>query len=91
MKKKFNCIKCGLCCQNINLISELKDYDLGNGVCKYLDLKNNICRIYKNRPDICNVEKSYDKYYSKIYTEEEYLNLNYEGCQLLWKIKKIKK
>lgn len=91
MNKKFECIKCGLCCKNIDCIEELKKYDIGNGTCKYLDLDTNECRIYHQRPDICNVEKSYDEIYYKIYTEEEYLKMNYEGCQLLWKEKKIKK
>lgn len=91
MKNKFICIKCGLCCRNIDYILELKEYDLGNGTCKYLDTKTNSCTIYYKRPEVCNVEKSYAKFYHKYYTEEEYLRLNYEGCKLLWKIKKIKK
>lgn len=91
MDKKFNCIQCGLCCKNIDYIKELKEFDLGNGTCKYLDLRTNKCKIYNKRPDICNIEKSYDSHYYKIYTEEEYLKLNYKGCQLLWKTKRIKK
>ena len=91
MKEKFKCIQCGLCCKNIDYIKELKEFDLGNGTCKYLDLRTNKCKIYNQRPDICNIEKSYDNHYYKIYTEEEYLKLNYEGCQLLWKTKRIKK
>lgn len=91
MKKKFICTKCGLCCKNIDLIEELKGYDVGNGNCKYLDLRDNTCKIYNYRPNICNIEKSYDNYYCKMYTENEYLDLNYKGCQLLWERKKIKK
>lgn len=83
MKKKFDCIKCGKCCQNISFIKELEEYDLGNGICKYLDLSNNCCQIYESRPDICNIEKSFNNYYSKIYTEEEYLKLNYDGCKII--------
>lgn len=90
MNKKFICIQCGVCCKNIHLIEELKDFDMGNGVCRYLDTENNLCKIYKNRPEICNVEKSFDNYYKNFYTEEEYLALNYKGCQLLWGRKKTK-
>lgn len=91
MKEKFKCIQCGLCCRNIDFIKELKEFDLGNGTCKYLDVRTNKCKIYNQRPNICNIEKSYDNFYHKIYTEKDYLMLNYEGCQLLWKTKRIKK
>lgn len=86
--KKFNCIKCGNCCQNISFIKELKEYDLGNGICKYLDLTTNCCKIYEFRPDICNIEYSFNNYYNQIYTEDEYLKLNKEGCKLIISLKK---
>ena len=37
----FPCTSCGLCCQNISTVVELKEFDLGNGVCKHLDTLNN--------------------------------------------------
>ena len=89
MKKEFKCIQCGICCRNIHLIPKLKDFDLGDGVCKYLNTETNLCRIYNHRPEICNVEKSFDNHYNKLYSEDEYLEMNYKGCQLLWKRKKI--
>ena len=52
----FDCDKCGLCCRNIHKIPQLKEYDLGNGVCRYLT-SNNLCSIYENRPDIYNSKK----------------------------------
>lgn len=91
MKKKFKCEVCGICCKHINFVKELKDYDIGNGTCKFLDLNTNHCKIYNNRPDICNVAKMYDLVYSKMYTEDEYLELNYKGCEELWWMKKEKK
>ena len=48
----FPCTGCGLCCQNITNIEELKEYDLGNGVCKYFDSISNKCKIYDDRPNI---------------------------------------
>jgi len=42
----FPCSGCGLCCQKISNIPELKDYDLGNGICKYFDNISLNCKIY---------------------------------------------
>lgn len=80
---EFKCDCCGLCCKHINRSSLLKDFDTGNGVCKFLDAETNLCKIYANRPDICSVEKAYQKYFADKYTEEEYLKLNYDACDNL--------
>jgi len=48
----FPCTSCGLCCQNIGGIKELKEFDLGNGICKYFDFGNRKCSIYEDRPNI---------------------------------------
>ena len=79
---EFECDLCGFCCRHIGGIPRLKEFDLGNGVCKFLDTVTNRCRIYAMRPDLCNVEIGYRKYFSQFYTEEEYLRLNYEACKL---------
>ena len=79
---EFKCDCCGLCCRHINRSSLLKNFDTGNGVCKFLNTETNLCKIYAERPDICSVEKAYKKYFSK-YTEEEYLKLNYDACDNL--------
>jgi len=63
----FPCTNCGLCCQNIFSIEELKDYDLGNGVCKNFDFKKNNCKIYDNRPNICRIDKMFNIKYSKYF------------------------
>lgn len=83
----FDCDKCGLCCRNIHKIPQLKEYDLGNGVCRYLT-SNNLCSIYENRPDICNSEKMYELYFKFIMTKEDYIIKNLEGCK---KIKSLYK
>lgn len=79
---KFHCDCCGLCCRHINRSSLLKNFDRGDGVCKFLS-EENLCRIYAHRPDFCNVEAGYYKYFAETYSEEEYLRLNYDACARL--------
>lgn len=76
----FPCNKCGLCCLHIDLIPQLKKYDLGNGRCINLT-DDNLCAIYDKRPEICNVNKMYESMYSKQMSEEEFLRLNVEVCK----------
>ena len=83
MKEKFHCDCCGLCCRHIDRSPYLREFDNGDGVCKYLDEEKNLCMIYYSRPDFCNVETGYEKFFSEIYSEEEYLRLNYEACEKL--------
>jgi Fe-S-cluster containining protein len=79
----FKCDKCGECCRNIGNSKELKKFDRGDGVCKYLDEKTNLCKIYNNRPEICRVDLMYEKYYKKFYSKEEFYELNYKACEIL--------
>ncbi len=90
MKSKFICKECGLCCRSIHLVEQLKDFHNGDGICKYLNLKTNLCEIYNNRPNICNVAKSYELYFSELYSEKEYIKMNYEGCEILWRKMQMK-
>jgi len=82
-KKVFHCLQCGECCRNIHLVESLKDFHNGDGVCIYLDEETNLCRIYENRPLVCNVEASYKVFFSSVMGWEEYLKINYEGCEIL--------
>ena len=79
----FPCTKCGLCCQNISSIPELKDYDLGTGICKYFDSITNGCEIYENRPLICRVDKMFDLKYHKFFSKNEFYILNAKVCNEL--------
>ena len=79
----FPCTKCGLCCQNISSIPELKDYDLGTGICKYFDSITNGCEIYENRPLICRVDKMFDLKYYKFFSKDEFYILNAKVCNEL--------
>jgi hypothetical protein len=74
----FPCTGCGLCCKNISTIEQLKDYDLGNGVCKFL--KDNQCSIYYTRPDICQIDKMFDIKYLKYFSREEFYEKNASIC-----------
>lgn len=78
----FVCTKCGICCRNIDKIPELKEFDIGDGVCVHLT-KEQLCGIYLSRPDICNVDKMFEMKYKNFMTREEYERLNAEGCKLL--------
>jgi Fe-S-cluster containining protein len=84
----FECDKCGQCCKNIGKREELKEYDRGDGICKYLDLDSNLCKIYENRPLVCRVDLMYENFYKEFYTKQEFYELNYKVCEYL-KEKKI--
>ena len=90
MKIDFQCIRCGLCCRNIGEIEQLKTFHDGDGICRFLDQETNLCMIYDSRTTICNVEVSYELFFYH-YSEQEYLQMNYEGCRCLWEKRKIKK
>ncbi len=79
----FPCTSCGLCCQNIADITELKDFNLGNGVCKHFNLINNSCNIYDNRPDICKVDKMFEIKYFKYFTKKDFYIENAKVCNEL--------
>ena len=79
----FPCTSCGLCCQNISNIKELKDFDLGNGICKYFDSLSNSCSIYENRPVICRVDEMYDIEYNKYFTKKDFYIQNAMVCNKL--------
>lgn len=79
----FQCDKCGLCCRHIDRSELFKEFDRGNGICKFFDDKSNLCSIYNIRPIICNVERSYEQFFSHFMTKEQYFELNYASCAAL--------
>ena len=79
----FPCTNCGLCCQNISTIQELKELDLGNGVCKYFDFESKECKIYDDRPDICRVNKMFDIEYYQYFSKEDFYIENAKACNKL--------
>ena len=76
----FPCSNCGLCCQNISTVNELKEFDLGNGVCKYFDFESKGCKIYETRPDICSVDKMFEIKYNKYFNKEDFYIENAKVC-----------
>lgn len=84
----FKCNKCGECCRNLHQSEIYEFLHDGDGICRYL--KNNICTIYDNRPELCNIALCYEKYFNGVYTKEEYIALNEEGCKALWEKRKQK-
>jgi len=76
----FVCSQCGLCCRQIGKVSELKDLDRGDGVCRHLE--NNLCQIYETRPMFCRVEEMYEMF-SDMYDLETFYELNYQICRKL--------
>ena len=82
MNEDFFCDKCGLCCQNLNKSSLYDDLNDGTGTCIYYDKHSKLCKIYKYRPEKCNIKAAY-RFFSSVYTYEEYLDLNYQSCRIL--------
>ena len=82
----FPCSKCGLCCQNISGIKELKEFDLGNGVCKYFNTANNECKIYNDRPNICRVDTMFTLQYHNNFTKKEFYIENAKVCNYLQEV-----
>lgn len=78
----FTCDKCGLCCKQVGKFPFMRDYNRGDGTCKYLT-KDNTCSIYDRRPEICNTELLYERIYSRVMTREEFDRMNTDVCEKL--------
>jgi len=89
--EETNCTICGLCCQHISKVSELKEFDLGNGTCKYYEHTTKQCKIYDSRPDICKVDVMYDKRYYKEFSPSEYAISNASICNSLQEFYRLDK
>jgi len=68
----------------------LKEFDRGDGVCKYLT-DDRKCAIYEDRPDICRVDKMYEKVYYKYFSKREFYIKNAEICNSLQEMHNIDK
>lgn len=78
----FTCDKCGLCCKQVGRFPFMKEYDRGDGTCKYLT-EENTCAIYADRPQICNTDLMYERVYSRFMTRDEFDNMNTSVCRTL--------
>ena len=77
----FKCDMCGQCCRPLDRSEIYKEIDRGDGTCRYLT--GNKCSIYEKRPVICRVDESYELFFKKLYSKEQYYRLNYEACKKL--------
>ena len=81
----INCSNCNAnCCRQVGKFAYMRNYDRGDGTCKYLD-KDNRCMIYENRPPVCNTDLLYERYYSRFMTREQYDEANAVACEQLRK------
>lgn len=53
----------------MDLIAEMKSFDRGDGVCKYLTAEN-LCGIYSERPPLCNGEFVFRNFFSNMSVAE---------------------
>lgn len=83
---KFDCDCCGCCCRSLKKVPALAKYDRGDGVCVYLR-NDNLCDIYDHRPEICNVDLMYERYFSSVYTREDFYAMNKKICNSLRSVK----
>lgn len=81
--KKFPCTKCGKCCKNVFLSEKTRFLDRGDGVCKYFNEDNSLCSIYETRPKICRISTQYKANYNKIYSWDEFIEINIQACKIL--------
>ncbi len=81
---KFPCTQCGLCCQHVYLSDETQPLDRGDGTCKHYNDVDKSCTIYADRPDICRVDRQYELNYADQYSWHEFVDLNFQVCNLLW-------
>lgn len=77
----FKCEQCGQCCRNLHKSPIYAALHNGDGVCKFLNGK--LCSIYETRPLICRVDESYDVFFFEQMSYEEYIQQNYECCEIL--------
>lgn len=80
---KFQCDKCGKCCENLNQSDLYESLNRGDGTCKFYDEQKRLCSIYSHRPIICNVDEAYEKFFKELYTKEEYYKMNHRACEKL--------
>lgn len=79
----FPCIQCGLCCQHVHVAIETQMLDRGDGTCRHYNEASKQCSVYADRPDICRVDRQYVLNYVKLYSWDEFIELNLQVCHQL--------
>lgn len=83
--RKFPCTKCGKCCTNILLSEQTSFLNRGDGVCRHFNEEQSLCSIYETRPKICRINIQYESNYKKIYSWDEFVEVNIQACEILQK------
>lgn len=79
----IDCTGCrACCCRHVGKFPFMRDYDRGDGTCKYLSWENR-CVIYSCRPTVCNTDLMFERYFSKTMTRAEYDAVNAGECRRL--------
>lgn len=78
----FPCVRCGLCCQHLELSSAHTALNRGDGVCRHYDSDSCACGIYNSRPALCRVDESYPLFAAQM-NHEEYRLANMQACEAL--------
>ena len=56
-------------------------YDIDeSGACSQLDKDGGICKVYDKRPLVCNVQSMYDKHWSAVMSEHDWLTHSKVSC-----------
>jgi Fe-S-cluster containining protein len=42
--------------------------------------EDNLCSIYETRPVVCNVEKTYEVYFARVMSKQEFEQMNRKIC-----------
>lgn len=77
----FNCTKCGLCCQHVDLTG--LNLEHVNGVCVQYDPEKKECKIYDRRPIVCQIDEGWEFFFKGQMTREEFYELNLKACKQL--------
>ena len=75
-----------MCCRNLDKSPIYSDMHNGDGICFFLS--NNKCSIYKDRTLICRIDESYEVFFKNEMSYEDYLQHNYDCCEILKKQRK---
>lgn len=77
----FPCIKCGLCCKNLDKSPVYSYLNRGDGTCINFDSATQLCSVYEVRPLICRVEEYYEKNLSAVMSRDGYIEANIQACR----------
>lgn len=67
----------------MNVATETRLLDRGDGICRNFDVDRNICSIYEERPDICRIDRQYQLHYRNEYTWDDFVAINLQSCRLI--------